>query len=256
MLVACSALLDTLRTLHFAAAIGVTGVCPAYINLKVALPGNIIDFSQATGGSRLDINGINGITIQNFTSTNTAYSAINVISSTQVLILQPRAISPGTAGVTIQGSDTVEVSGAWITGSKADGIDIAGSTNVNIHDGACEGNVPTVIHPDCVQEWSVTGYPLQHIIVQNMTAVGQTMGFDLWDHSDFGATDIQFLNNHAAITEWNCVGVINAHQLVVSGNDCHTMGGGLGPPGLNITLSPGAVITKNTVGAPIAQPIQ
>jgi hypothetical protein len=211
-----------------------------------------MDFSQATA-TRLDLYELTQLTVSNFNSTGATYSALNVINSTQILIVQPHIVLPGTAGITIQGSDTVEVSGSWVEQSSGDGIDIAGSSNVNVHDGACQANVVTSLHPDCVQLWSVTGYPVQHIIVQNMTAVGNTMGFDLWGGTNLGANDIQFLNNTAAITQANCVGAINAQQLVVSGNDCHTLPGANGPPTLNIKGSPGAVITNNVLGLPLAR---
>ena len=256
MLIDCSLLLQTLTALHYATSIGVTGVCPAYVQIKISTPGNVIDFSQATGVGRLDVDNITGLTLENFTSTNAPYSALNILSSRQILIIQPRIIAPGSAGITISGSDTVEVSGSWVSGSKGDGIDIAGSTNINIHDGACDGNTPTALHPDCVQAWSVTGYPIQHLIIQRMTAIGLTQGFDLWDASDYGATDVQILNNHAAITSWNCVGVTHVTQLVVSGNDCHTMPTGSGPPGLNIQFDPGAVLMNNVLGLPLAEQIQ
>ena len=256
MLIDCSLLLQTLTALHYATAIGVTGTCPAYVQIKVVVPGSTIDFSQATGITRLDLTGVNHLTVQNYSSTNATYSALNVLNSQQILLLQPRIISPGTAGITISGSDTVEVSGPWVSGSKGDGVDIAGSTNINIHDGACDGNNPTAIHPDCVQAWSVTGYPIQHLIIQNMTAIGPTQGFDLWDASNYGANDVQILNNHAAIGTWNCVGAYNVTQLVVSGNDCHTLPTGSGPPRLNLQNDPGAVVTNNVLGLPLATPIQ
>jgi hypothetical protein len=253
MLVTCSALLQTLATLSAAAAIGVTGTCPGYMHMKIAPSGAVLDFSRATGVDRLDIDGINGLTVQSFTSVNTQYSAIYVVNSKNILLIEPRIISPGTAGVTISGSDTVEVSGAWITGSKGDGIDIAGSVNINIHDGACEGNVVTPgLHPDCVQAWSLAGSPITHLIVQNMIAVGSTQGFDLWDNVAMGATGVQDLSNHAAVTSWNCVGAINVARLVVSGNDCHTLPKGDGPPNLNIQSDPGNVLTNNSVGLPLA----
>jgi hypothetical protein len=255
MLVACSALLKTLATLQAAAAVVVTGACPTYVRMTASFPGTVLDFSQTTMG-RLDVVGINGLTIQGFKSINAGGAAMNIINSKQILILQPRMISPSTGGIVIQESDTVEVDGAWVTGSGGDGIDIAGSTNVNVHDGACEANVPTSVHPDCVQEWSVAGYPLQHIFVQNMTAIGATQGFDLWDHTDFGATDIYFLNNRGAVQQANCIGVINAHNLVVSGNDCETMPGSDGTAALKITSSPGAVITNNRLGESVVKPLK
>jgi hypothetical protein len=256
MLVACSTLLQTLAALKVAAAIGVTGVCPGYLQIQGVFPGQILDFSQSTGLNRLDVVGINGLTIEGFKSVSTEYSAINIINSQRILVNQPRIISPGTAGISIQGSTTVEVSGAWITGSNGDGIDVAGSVNVNIHDGACEGNVPgSTAHPACLQVWSVSGYPITHMLVQRMTVIGQTEGFDVWDQTNLGATDVQFLNNHAAITELNCLGVSNVASLVVSGNDCHSLPGGKGPPVINIQSDPNANLRYNTLGLPLAEPI-
>jgi hypothetical protein len=257
MLVACSVLVKTLQTLMVATSIGVTGVCPTDLQLRMAPSGSVIDFSRATGESLLDIAGINGLTVQNYTSTHATNAGLNVISSKNILIIQPRIISPGTGGIGILSSDTVEVTGAWISGSSGDGIDITASTNINVHDGACEGNVVTAIHADCVQLWSLPGSPLQHIFVQYMTAIGNTQGFDMWETADFGATDIEFLNNRAAIRQANCVGVYYAHQLVVSGNQCETLPGStVGAARLNIQNSPGAVITQNRLGSPIAAPIQ
>ncbi len=247
MLIACSALTAALKALTVASAIQVTGVCPAYVLLQAAPVGTSLDFTQATP-LRVDLAYLNGVTVTGYNSLNAPAAALNIVSSNTILVVQPNLTGPGTAGIVVLYSHGVEISGPLITKSKGDGIDVVGSTNVNVHDGACQDNVTTTVHPDCVQEWSLTGYPLQHIVVQNMTASGATQGFDLWDHSDYGADDIRFLDNHAAIAAGNCIGAINAHHLVVTGNDCHTLQGAPGPATLNISSSPGAVISGNTVG--------
>jgi hypothetical protein len=102
----------------------------------------------------------------------------------------------------------------------------------------------------------MTGYPVQHVIVQNMTAVGQTQGFDLWDATDFGATDIKFLNNSASLSVYsNCIVVFNAHNLVITGNTCQTLQGANGPNGIFVQSSPNAVVQNNVLGAPLAPKI-
>lgn len=247
MLVACSSLIATLKTLSVAASISVTGACPSYVAILAAPAGTVIDFSKATG-NRLDITGVSSLTIKNYLSYASSSFGIRITGSSKILIVSPHLSQDIAAGVMIQYSDTIEVAGPWVTNSHGDGIDVVASTNVNVHDGACEDNIATATHPDCVQMWSTVGRPLKHIFVQGMTAIGRTQGFDLWDHSDFGATDIQFLNNHAAIKQANCIGAFYAHQLVISGNDCRTLLGSDGPAGLNVWNSPGASISNNSFG--------
>jgi hypothetical protein len=246
MTVVCSALAATLKAATLAATVLVTGVCPAYLQINKVPPGTVVDFTAATP-SRVDLDGISGVTVKGFVSTGTALSALNVVGSNHITLVAPRCIDPGTGCVGVNTSDTVDVGGVWVTGSKGDGTDVAASTNVNVHDGACDGNVSTAIHPDCVQLWSLPGHPLAHIIVQNMTAIGNTQGFDDWDPTAMGATDIQFLDNVADITEANCVGVMNVSSgLVVTGNICRTLPGGtVGPARVSVRTSPGAVISGN-----------
>ncbi len=245
MNVTCAALAATLKALTVAASLTVTGTCGPHVTLSGGPPGSVVDFSAAPV-VWLDLLAVDGITVKGVASTGAGYSALNVISSSQVLIVTPHISHPGTAGITIQGSDTVEVAGPWITQSSGDGIDIAGSTNINVHDGACEDDTVKSTPPLCVQEWSVTGHPLQHIFVQNMVAIGKTQGFEIYDKSDYGATDIQFLNNHVAISTATCISASYAHLLVITGNDCRTLAGSPGPAVISTSNSPGAVMAGNT----------
>lgn len=249
--VTCAAVSATLKALTAAATLTVTGTCAPHVTLSGGPAGSVIDFSAAPV-PWLDLVGVSGITVEGVVSTGAAYSALNVMSSSNILIRMPHISRPGTAGITIQGSDTIEVAGPWITQSSGDGIDIAGSTNINVHDGTCEDDTVKTALPLCVQEWSVTGHPLQHIFVQNMVTIGKTQGFEIYDKSSYGATDIQFLNNHAAISTTTCISASYADHLVITGNDCHTLPGAPGPAGILVSNSPGAVVSGNT---PVTQSI-
>ena len=245
MNVTCAAVATTLKALTVATTLTVTGTCGPHVTLNQGPAGSVVDFSAAPV-VWLDLLRISGITVKGVSSTAAGYSALNVINSSQILIVMPHISRPGTAGITIQGSDTVEVAGAWVTQSSGDGIDIAGSTNINVHDGTCEDDTVKTSTPVCVQAWSVTGHPLQHVLVENMVTIGKTQGFEIYDKTNFGASDIQFLNNHAAISTPNCISASFASLLVITGNDCHTLGGSTGPAAITVSNSPGAVVSGNS----------
>ena len=248
MNVTCATLVSTLKGLAVAASINVTGPCPSFVQILSAPAGTSLDFAAAPV-SRLELRNVSGITLEGVISKNAPQSAINVVNSSQILISHPHIIHPGAAGIAVQGSDTVELDGPWVSQSLGDGIDISGSRNVNVHDGGCENNIFTSTPADCVQMGSVANQPLQHVIVQNMIAAGKTKGFDAFDPQNLGANDIQFLNNHAAISVATCVGAAYVRQLVVTGNDCHTMPGATAPAGFDVTNSPGAIMSGNSPGA-------
>lgn len=247
-MIACTALVGALKGMTIAATVLVSGVCPPNLYIHAAPDGVVLDFAGAAP-LRLDLDGVAGITVKNFTSSGAATSALNVIGSSRVGIASVHCISPGTLCVGVSLSDQVDVGQVWVTGSHGDGIDVAGSTHVTVHDGGCEGNVVTPMHPDCVQLWSLPGHPVEHVTVQRMTAIGATQGYDLWDHSNLGASDIRFLDNTAAISNnANCIGVLNTAGLVISGNRCITLPGGaptVGPARISARFSPGAVVADN-----------
>lgn len=247
-MIACTALVASLKAMTVAAVVTVTGLCPPAVYIHTAPVGTVLDVTGATM-LRLDLDGVSGFTVRGFTSTGAATSALNVIGSTRTTLIGPHCINPGTTCIGITLSDQTEVAAPWVTGSRGDGIDAAGSTNTWIHDGACEGNVVTALHPDCVQFWSLPGHPMMHATVQRMTAIGATQGYDLWDHTDLGATDIKFLDNVAAIYgNANCIGVLNVHGFVAQGNRCITLPGGpitTGPARISARPLNDAVITGN-----------
>ena len=245
MNVTCATLAATLKALGVATSIAVTGPCGAHITLNAAPVGTVLDFSAATVAT-LDLVGLNGVTVRGLVSTSAQYSALNVVNSSQILISTPHIVTPGTSGITIQGSDTIEIAGPWITESAGDGVDIAGSTNINIHDGSCEDEVVKANPAACVEEWSVTGHPLLHVFVQNMVTIGQTQGFKIIDQQNLGATDIEFLNNHVAISTPTCISSSFTQALVITGNDCHTLPGSPGSAVITVTNSPGAIVNGNT----------
>ena len=181
--------------------------------------------------TNLSLENVSNLTLKGGSFTGGAYSLVTVADSDHITLTGFGCFSPVSACLTLARDTYAEVSQWQVTGSRGDGIDIAGSSNVNVHDGSCQGNVVTATHPDCVQMWSLQGLPPQHIVVQHVNVHGATQGIDNNPsvYGETGQTDIQFLDNTISTTASNCVLLIGVTKAVVTGNHCTTLYGAQWP---------------------------
>lgn len=249
----------------------ITGACPAYmsINGDVTFPPPaqaginramfspiVLDFSGATA-VRLDVDNIHGpLEIDGFNSKGAEFSGMNVILSSGIKVEHARFDHPGNAGIQCVASDAIDVGDMTVIGSGGDGIDLQGCTNTVVHDGAVTDSLAIEgHHPDCVQQDTIVYDGKTWVIgsntVQNMTCTGNTMGLTVWEHQDFGAHDLKFLNNHIAIAHANGIAMFYVHGVQVIGNDLRSLPGSItGPTSIRVLDSTDAVVQGNFGATP------
>lgn len=227
-------------------------------NLTFAAPGVTIDASApGVVFATLDLDNDTGITVKSPTLQNSPGIAMAINNGASITVSKPHCVSPVLTCVTISRSHDITIDTPFVENSGGDGVDIGGSQRVTILNPVCMGNAPlNGIHPDCVQLYSISATataPCDHnsyIAVVNGVAIGNTQGFDDWDHdAACGADHVTMTGNVVAAPGYNCIGLYNATASTVTGNRCVTLPGAIWPTRVNILGGSGNVISGNIDGA-------
>jgi len=154
------------------------------------------------------------------------YGTVTFLKSHDITAQGGAYSGAATVSISVTNSQHINLVGNTITGSHGDGIDIAASQYVLVQGNTCLNNVPTPIHPDCVQMWSVIGQPqVSHITVTGNRARGSTQGFDLFDHGTGGGSYIDVDHNVVCTTHTWAGQVNSATNSTMTDNVAYTLPG-------------------------------
>ncbi len=183
------------------------------------------------------------------------YGTVTFLDSQNITAEDGVYTGAGTVALAVNRSQHINLVSNTITGSRGDGIDISASQYVLVQSNSCLNNIVTVIHPDCVQMWSVLGQPqVSHITITGNRARGATQGFDLFDHGYGGGSYID-VDNNVICTTVTWAGQVNAAtNSTMIGNVAYTLPGiqvGWAPPTwqltANLTTTPDGGDTRGNV---------
>ena len=169
------------------------------------------------------------------------YGTVTFLNSHDITAQGGAYSGAGTAAIAVTNSQHINLVSNTITGSRGDGVDIAASQYVLVQGNICLNNVPTPIHPDCVQMWSVIGRPqVSHITITGNQARGNTQGFDLFDHGTGGGSYIDIDHNVICTTHTWAGQVNSATNSTMTDNVAYTLPGavfGFAPPTWQLTAN-------------------
>ena len=259
---------DTLR---------VTGNFTAPLVLRNRDFGNlVVDASGAVFQAGINLNGVHNIsfvggtygrsdselaahhTVRVDNSSHVSFADLNVIgngdsrgngllvATSRFVTVRDNQFSSHMTGLSVRSSADVLVTRNRITGSTADGINIADNQRVIVSHNSCSGFLPGIgAHPDCIQLWSRSGGPLQSdIFVLNNSAIGTMQAFLSSDPKTGSGTRLTFAGNYAAVTYTHTLTCGNCTNSIFFDNVLSNLPGARNGPGsLKIGPSP-----TNSVG--------
>lgn len=238
-----------------------------------------IDASNARFTGQLVLRSLRGVTISGGTFGDGGAwqdgGTIRVDRSNGIRFLSPTLIGNGEGaarGLTLAGTTNFTVSGGSfsgfrialggnamrngmfvnnrITGSTSDGINIVNSHVVTARGNICSDGVPSAgAHPDCIQLWSLAGFPVQSDIkLLYNTALGYTQGFTSFDPERGGGLRISMIGNRVDTSLPQgiaCYGCVNS---IITDNVLTTLPGARFQTGLRVIGGRNNTVRGNSIG--------
>ena len=161
-------------------------------------------------------------------TTKAAYYGVDATNSANITV-DGVHISQFRVGIVYNNVTGGAITGNWLAGMWADGIDLATSRQITIAHNACSDFKPANgAHPDCIQAWSVAHYPpTADLTISANSAVGTMQGISLFDSptaADQGGFDrISVTGNTVLITYPDGISVYNCRSCSVKNNSVNSL---------------------------------
>jgi hypothetical protein len=143
-----------------------------------------------------------------------------------------------------------------ITAATSDGINIVNSHFVTARGNVCSDNLPSPgAHPDCIQLWSLAGFPVQSDIkLIGNTALGYTQGFTSFDPDRGGGLRISMIGNRVDTSQPQGIACYGCVDSVITDNVLTTLPGARFRTYLRVIGGSNNIVERNSIG-PLPAPV-